>query len=108
MDFEFHYYLTGIIANRAGFSEEDASIIAYASQFVDDNDVILDVGDRQSKQVYSNYISQTMDIFKPGKTLMRIYSVFHFMPGDPMAESARRSDGKMHILNTTPDNEIAK
>ena len=48
-----------------------------------------------------------MDILKPKKTLMRIYPIFHFVPGDPMTESARRGDGKMHILNTTPDNDIA-
>ena len=107
MDFEFHYHITGIIARQAGFGEEDANIIAYASQFVDDNDVILNVTDRKTGQAYSNYISQTMDILKPKKTLMRIYPIFHFVPGYPMAESARRGDGKMHILNTTPDNDIA-
>lgn len=107
MDFEFHYYITGIIARRAGFTEEEAKIIAYASQFVDDNDVILNVKDRKTDEVYTNYISQTMDILKPRKALMRIYPVFHFVPGDPMAVSARRGDGKMHILNTTPDDEIA-
>jgi hypothetical protein len=37
MDFEFHYYITGIIAGRAGFSENDAKIIGYASQFVPDH-----------------------------------------------------------------------
>ena len=107
MDFEFHYYITGIIARQAGFSEEDARIIAYASQFVDDNDVILNVKDRKTGQAYSNYISQTMDILKPKKALMRIYPIFHFVPGDPTVGSARRGDGKMHILNTTPDNETA-
>jgi hypothetical protein len=107
MDFEFHYYITGIIARRAGFNENDAKIIAYASQFVDDNDVILNVTDRKTEEGYSNYISQTMDILKPKKALMRIYPIFHFVPGNPAAESAWRSDGKMHILNTTPDNDVA-
>ena len=107
MDFEFHYYITGIIAGRAGFSKNDAKIIAYASQFVDDNDVILNVEDRKNNEVYSNYISQTMDILKPKTALMRIYPIFHFVPGNPAAESARRGDGKMHILNTTPDNDVA-
>ncbi len=107
MDIEFHYYMTGIIAKYAGFSEYDAKIIAYSSQFVDDNDVILQIKDRKTHQIYSNYISQTMDILKPKKALMRIYPVFHFVPGEPMCESARRVDGKMHMLNTIPDNEIA-
>lgn len=107
MDIEFHYYITGVIARRAGFSEDEAKIIAYSSQFVDDNDVILNIKNRKTGGVYSNYISQTMDILKPKKALMRIYPIFHFVPGEPSAESARRSDGKMHILNTTPDNDIA-
>ena len=107
MDIEFHYYLTGIIAHRAGFTTDEARIIAYSSQFVDDNHVILNVKEKGDGEVYSNYISQTMDILKPRRTLMRIYPVFHFVPGDPMAPFARRRDGKMHILNTTPDGEIA-
>ena len=108
MDVEFHYYITGIIAHRAGFTEEEASIIAYSSQFVDDNDVILNVKNRKTGEIYSNYISQTMDITKPRMELMRIYPIFHYVPGDPVDVSARRKDGKMHILNTTPDNDIAK
>ena len=102
MNTEFHYYITGILAWKAGFSEEESSIIAYSSQFVDDNSNVFTVGD------YSNYISQTKNILKPRKTLMRIYSTFHFIPGDPMAESARRKDGKMHILNTTPNSKLSQ
>lgn len=106
MDIEFHYYWTGIIARHSGFSEYEAGVIAYASQFVDDNDVILKVRDNDN-QVYTNYISQTMDILKPKLNLMRIYPIFHFVPGDPMSVSAGRADGKMHILNAIPDNENA-
>lgn len=102
MDKEFHYYITGILAHKAGFSEEESSIIAYSSQFVDDNSNVVTI------EGYSNYISQTKNILKPRKTLMRIYSIFHFIPGDPMAESARRKDGKMHILNTTPNSKLSK
>ena len=102
MNFEFHYHITGIIAHEAGFSEEETQIIAYACQFVDDNTVIYDV------EGYLNYISQTKNILKPRKTLMRIYPIFHFIPGDPMAESARRRDGKMHLLNTIPDSELSR
>lgn len=47
MDKEFHYYATGLIAQRAGFSEEEAEIIAHSSQFVDENDVALKVRDRR-------------------------------------------------------------
>ncbi|MBN2141549.1 MAG: hypothetical protein JW718_11190 [Desulfovibrionaceae bacterium] len=107
MDSEFHYYIVGILARAAGFDEEGARTIAYASQHVDDNNFILEVKDRSSGEIYKNYISQTMDITKPKKKLMRIYPIFHFVPGEPRADSARRRDGKMHILNTTPNSDLA-
>jgi hypothetical protein len=106
MDIEFHYWLTGLIAKSAGFDEKEASTIAYASEFVDENDVIFYINKGDTGE-FSNYISQTMNILKPKSELMRIYPIFHFIPGDPSAETARRRDGKMHLLNTTPDNENA-
>lgn len=106
MDIEFHYYLTYLIAARAGFSFDDASIIAFASQLTDDNCVIFEIS-KNTKAEYSNYISQTMNILKPKKDLLRIYSHFHFIPGNPTAQEAKRKDGKMHWLNTTPDSENA-
>ncbi|MDA8104143.1 MAG: hypothetical protein M0Z71_02065 [Nitrospiraceae bacterium] len=38
MDIEFHYYMTHLIALRAGFKPDDAFKIAYASQYTDDNE----------------------------------------------------------------------
>jgi hypothetical protein len=32
MDIEFHYWITGSIANRARFTEEEARVIAYSCQ----------------------------------------------------------------------------
>jgi hypothetical protein len=107
MDLEFHYWMTAIIARRAGFDEGEARTIAHSSQLVDDNDVRYSIIDWGTGMVYRNYISQTMDITKPKKELMRIYPLFHFVPGVPDAESARRRDGKMHILNVTPGNRTA-
>jgi len=107
MDTEFHYYMTGILAKAAGFSEDDSRIIATASEYVDENDVSLEVKDRRSGGIYRNYISQTMNILKPKRKLMRIYPVFHFVPGDPLSSDACRCDGLMHLLNTTPGNKIA-
>ena len=107
MDIEFHYWLTGLVAKRSGFSDDEARTIAYASEYVDENDVCFQVRDRHGAASYGNYISQTMNILKPKQQLMRIYPIFHFVPGEPTAHSARRRDGKMHWLNTTPNNEYA-
>jgi len=110
MDIEFHYYAIGLLAKRAGFPAQEANIIATCSQYVDDNDVCLTVEDRDSpgSREYRNFISQTMNILKPKHELLRIYPLFHFIPGEPFADSALRRDGKMHLLNTTPNSTYAK
>lgn len=107
MDTEFHYWMTGIVARRAGFEEAEARVIAYAAEYVDANDMSLVVVDRRNGTKYRNFISQTMNILRPKQEIMRIYPIFHFVPGQPDAVSARRRDGKMHLLNCTPDNEYA-
>lgn len=106
MDIEFHYYMTYLVAAKAGFKPEDVSTLAYASQYVDDNDVRLEV-DKGLATAYRNYISQTMNILKPKDQLFRIYPLFHFIPGDPRHNTAWRKDGKMHWLNTTPNSDNA-
>jgi len=107
MDAEFHYYMTYLIAARAGFGPDDAITIAYASQHVDDNTVRFEI-DKGLPTAYRNYISQTMNILKPKANLFRIYPVFHFIPGDPWAETAWRRDGRLHWLNTTPGSDNAE
>ncbi|HCJ66917.1 MAG TPA: hypothetical protein DHV62_06220 [Elusimicrobia bacterium] len=110
MDIEFHYYITYVIALRSGFKPDEAYIIAYSSQYTDSNSAILEIS-IGSPNVYSNYISQTANILKPKKELMRIYPIFHFMPGttdDIMGNFANRRDGKLHLLNTIPANQNAQ
>ena len=106
MDIEFHYYMTYLTSAYAGLEPKDALTLAYASQYVDDNDIVCEV-DKGKGSSYRNYISQTMNILKPKDTLFRIYPLFHFVPGDPMSKTAWRKDGKMHWLNTTPNSKNA-
>lgn len=108
MDTEFHYWVTGILARETGFSEEEAVKIAYSSEYVDENDKCYFIEDRATGEIYRNFISQTMNILKPKRDLLRIYPIFHFVPGDPFSEGARRRDGKMHLLNTTLDGEQSR
>ena len=111
MDIEFHFYWTYLIAARAGFDPKTAHLIAYSAQYVDDNTTQYEIynenesGFMPDVLCYRNYISQTKNILKPGHELIRIYPLFHFIPGDPFAESAWRVDGAMHWLNTTPNSE---
>lgn len=109
MNKEFHYWITGIIADKAGFTNEEAGIIAYSSQFVDDNDNDIAVYDGEFDPLpsYKNQVTQTMNILLPRKDLMAIYPIFHFIPGD-QGDADKRKDGKTHPLNTTPDSSYAK
>jgi hypothetical protein len=99
--------MTFIIAGKAGFGEDDTSIIAYSSQYVDDNDLVYEIN-KDKAQYYRNYISQTMNILKPKAKLFRIYPLFHFIPGSPLYEGASRRGGVLHRLNTTPDSKNAR
>lgn len=105
MDSEFHYYMTYIIALRAGFKADEAYTIAYSSQYTDHNDTPYEIlGDDIP---YNNYISQTMDITKPREELLRIHPYFHFFPGSKreiVNNSYPRKDGKLHLLNTISNN----
>ncbi|MCD4797187.1 MAG: hypothetical protein K8R49_08480 [Candidatus Cloacimonetes bacterium] len=101
MNIEFHYYITKYLALEAGFDKDEAEVIAYSSQFVDNNSICYKI-ETPFKSIYENYISQTMNILKPKKKLMRIYLLFHFLPGNPTSYKASRIDGKMHLLMTTP------
>ena len=109
MDIEFHYYITYIIALRSGFKVHDAHTIAYSSQYTDDNDTPYEI--QHVNFPYENYISQTMDITKPKDELLRIHPYFHFFPGtkrEIVNNSYPRKDGKLHLLNTIPNNMNVK
>lgn len=104
MNTEFHYWLTGLIAKESGFTKDEATIIAYSSEYVDENDVEFEIKkNKKDKKPYQNKISQTMNILRPMENLLKIYPLFHFIPGEPDSETAVRHDGKMHLLNTTPN-----
>ena len=101
MNIEFHYYITKYLALEAGFDPEESEIIAYSSQYVDDNSHKFQIHTPEN-EIFENYISQTHDILKPKNELLRIYLLFHFLPGDPNSSKVRRKDGKMHLLITSP------
>jgi hypothetical protein len=97
---DFHYCTIRILAEKAGFSPEDAQIIAYASQYVDD------AVDHQKMQVTGqiDIFSRrfTENTFDPVCTAHRglqliksfkddvqkkIFIPFHFLPGTENAEN---------------------
>jgi len=107
MDIEFHYYITYLVAARAGFNHKDAQTIAFSAQYVDDNNESY-VINRGRDHAFSGKMSQTLNILKPEGDQLEIYPVFHFIPGNPNADTAKRIDGKTHGLNTTPNSKHAQ
>ena len=110
MDIEYHYYITYIIALRAGFGKDEAYKIAYSSQYTDANNEPYEINSNKA-DVYKNYISQTFNITKPKEELLRIHPMFHFFPGtldEIVNNSLPRRDGKFHLLNTIPGNSNAQ
>lgn len=83
---DMHYYCIGVLARSAGFKSEDALIIAYASQYVDD----ATESERIKIKVEGGYID-----FDPVRTAhigleainwsvqKRIYIPFHLIPPKP-------------------------
>jgi hypothetical protein len=109
MNIEFHYYITYIIAIKAGFNNEQAYKIAYSSQYTDDNVVSYTV--HSNGGTYKNYITQTENILKPKQKLQRIYLYFHYFPGsfrEITTNALPRRDGKLHLLNTISNNRNAR
>lgn len=113
MNIEFHYYITHLIAARAGLRNDDLRVLAYSSQFTDDNKLEYKVkGPKKGQRIfrgryYHNLISQTMDIFKPHDDKLKVYPLFHFIPGEKGYPAAQRVDGHIRPFNTTPNSKNA-
>src|ERR1700679_3948636 len=105
MDIEFHYYMTYLISTRAGFAPADAATLAQAAQEIDDNHIPIKVSAKTPHE-YDSVISQTMNILRPEHN-EKIYPIFHFIPGEPYAPTARRRDGTMSDWTTTPNSPLA-
>lgn len=113
MEKDFHYYLVYSMAKMTGY--EKADIIAYASQFVDDNNEWLYSIDGQ-KTTFPQKISANGGYYYPIMTQSLspksldpyvqkyVYMPFHFLPGDNNVEIK----GKQNELSTTPNSKNAR
>ncbi len=113
MEKDFHYNLVYSMAKMTGY--EKADIIAYASQFVDDNNEGIFSIDGQ-KAIFPQKIRANGGYYYPIMTQSLspksldlyvqkyVYVPFHFLPGDNNVEI----NGKRNKLSTTPNSENAK
>lgn len=113
MEKDFHYYMLYSIARLTGF--EEADIIAYSSQFVDDNNEGQFTID-QEKSFFPQRISADGGYYYPIMTQSLspksldpyiqkyVYLPFHFLPGDNNVEIK----GRKNPLSTTPNSRNAR
>jgi len=110
MEKDFHFYLIYALAETAGFADDDAFTVAYASQFVDDNnEKQYPKKDGQPKfpsaiKLNGSYFRPIMTQSMSVKSLVYeiqkyVYVPFHFIPGD----SNQPIDGKINKYATTPN-----
>lgn len=112
MQRDFHYYVVYAVAKEAGYGDNEANVIAYASQYADDNtDREYTVADSygefyvgfpekigKSGDLYFPIITQAVDITSFKLSVQRyVFAPFHFIPGDNNIEI----NGKKNSLCTT-------
>ena len=94
MDTDFHFYGTYYAARVAGFDKADATIIAGAAQFVDDNyedfsdntekiSILLDTNDEYTMASMMTGMDGPLFMAKKANEHHRqLWPVFHFLPGN--------------------------
>jgi hypothetical protein len=107
MQEDFHYYATYCAAIIAGYSHKESMEICYSAQFVDCCSVTFLNRIKASKLAATTQLSLEMMSSKKDiaelQEITRIWSSFHFLPGDLYAEvkGMRRYKNKYRLICNT-------
>ncbi len=103
MNVEFHYYSTAFLAVKAGFPLAEATLLAYAGQYVDHHNRSLEI--ETAEGTLTAGPTQTYTFWDP-ETVTEVLAPFHFLPaGDA---SSVRADGAVSRWDVRPNSEPAK
>lgn len=84
MQIDFHFSATYVVARLSGFSAEDAGVISYASQYVDDSTTTgylgFTNGMRYYREATAHPVLDPENLFNDVST--RSWLPFHFLPGN--------------------------
>jgi hypothetical protein len=111
MQIDFHHAVTYVIARIAGFSHQNADIVAYSAQYVDDatnsGTIRFDNG-----AMYSRISSaHKMLDYRNSKTLKnhRVWIPFHFLPGNGGLAAGKNPRGKfIRKIKCSPNSPAAQ
>lgn len=111
MQIDFHHGVTYVAARLAGFSHEDADIIAYSAQYVDDatSDGVIKFDNRAIYQRTSSaHCALDLENLDPLEDML-VWLPFHFLPGNDGLGAGKNPKGKfIRKIVTRPDSPIAK
>ncbi len=111
MQIDFHHGATYVIARLSGFSRQDAGVIAYSAQYVDDatngGAITFDNGamyDRLSSAHRMLDYRNFADLANH-----RVWIPFHFLPGNGGLPAGQDPEGSfIHKLICRPDSPVAR
>lgn len=111
MQIDFHHAVTYVAARIAGFKPEEADIIAYAAQYVDDATcegiICFD-----NKALYQRMSSAHKAIDPKNLDALdnqKVWMPFHFLPGNGGADPGDNPEGSfIHKLVALPDSPVAQ
>jgi len=116
----FHFYTIYYLAEQAGFSAEDTSVIAYSSQYLDN--ALVRYAVQTDDQVYETIATHHFGFWDKSRE-WSVWIPFHFLPAGPEANTlekrvdqsgragrlaSRRTDGKTNQLNVVANSDRVK
>ncbi len=111
MQIDFHHAVTYVAARIAGFSHDNADVIAYAAQYVDDatcNGFICFNNTAIYKRISSAHKTIDLENFDPVEDLL-VWMPFHFLPGNGGADPGEDPEGTfIHKLVALPGSPVAQ
>ncbi|WP_455382595.1 DUF6765 family protein [Salinispira pacifica] len=105
MNHEFHYYTLHYLASQAGFNREEAYVLAYSSQYLDNALVSYEI--ETERGPYATLVTHHFGFWNRRQE-KEVWIPFHFFPGDDSFEPARRVDGRSNPYNVTPNSTRLK
>lgn len=105
MNVEFHYYTVYYLAQQAGFSDDEAEVLAYSSQYLDNALVSYEV--KHSSGVYQTLVTHHFGFWDRGQE-WDVWVPFHFFPAGNDAERPTRRDGARNAFDVQPNSARAK
>lgn len=113
MQIDFHHAVTYAVARMSGFPNNDADIISYAAQYVDDSvtDGFIEFGNGMRYQRFST-AHPTKDIQNAtnNNANAQSWQSFHFLPGNAGRGNGERVDDILYEerMICLPDSPVAK